>query len=69
MSNLRGIVKRWLTDNGYDGLCNVECGCRKNDLFPCGSDPGRCIPGYIEWFRYEDDFDNRQYKIVKKRKG
>ncbi len=67
MSDLRGIVKKWLTDNRYDGLCDAECGCLKNELFPCGSDPGMCIPGYIEWFK--DDFGNLQWKIVKKRKG
>ncbi len=68
VSNLKGIVKKWLTDNGYDGLYERECGCRKNDLFPCSSDPGRCKAGYILWFR--DDFGNRQWRIAaKKGKG
>ena len=65
--NTKGIVKKWLTDNGYDGLYEGGCGCRKSDLFPCGSDPGRCMPGKIEWFR--DDFGSRQWIIVKGRKG
>lgn len=67
VSNVKVILKKWLTDNGYDGLYEGECGCRKSDLFPCGSDPGMCMPGKIEWFK--DDFDNRQWKIVKGRKG
>ena len=65
--NTRGIVKKWLTDNGYDGLYEGECGCRKHDLFPCGSDPGRCAPGQILWIR--DEFGNREWRITKKGKG
>jgi hypothetical protein len=31
------IVKKWLKDNGYDGLCDPEskCGCELDDLRPC----------------------------------
>jgi len=62
---LKNIVKKYLTENGYDGLCDGDCGCRKNDLFPCGGDPGRCVPGYISWGK--DDFGNREWSIVPKK--
>jgi len=32
---LREIVKKWLIDNGYDGLCGDGCGCENEDLMPC----------------------------------
>jgi hypothetical protein len=40
------IVKKYLTDNGYDGLCTENCGCRLDDLAPCADDFTRCVPGY-----------------------
>jgi hypothetical protein len=33
---VREIVKKWLEDNKYDGLCTEGCGCECSDLFPCG---------------------------------
>ncbi len=42
------IVKRFLEENGFDGLYTDECGCFNiDDLFPCGSEciPD-CVPGY-----------------------
>jgi hypothetical protein len=46
--NVHQIVEKYLTDNGYDGLClpEQECGCHISDLFPCGSDPSQCQPGH-----------------------
>ena len=37
--NILEIVKDWLEQNGYDGLCDPEmpCGCMLNDLMPCGT--------------------------------
>jgi hypothetical protein len=45
---LKTIVKKWLKENEYDGLFSFDCGCRRNDLFPCGADPGHCEPGYLK---------------------
>lgn len=35
---VRTIVKLWLSDHGYDGLYNEECGCSVDDLMPCMND-------------------------------
>jgi len=41
------IVKKYLEENGYEGLCGEECGCELADLFPCGGDWAlECVPGY-----------------------
>lgn len=32
------IVKDWLKSHGYDGLYTDECGCRIEDLAPCGGE-------------------------------
>jgi hypothetical protein len=33
--NVGQIIKAYLDDNGYDGLCCEDCGCPKEKLFPC----------------------------------
>ena len=42
------ILKNWLTENGYDGLCSSggECACDVDDFVPCGADPSNCEPGH-----------------------
>lgn len=40
------IVAKYLTDNGYDGLCTELCGCLTEDLAPCGCGVDDCVPGY-----------------------
>jgi hypothetical protein len=47
--NAREIIKKYLEENGYDGLYNLEgeCGCIKDDLFPCESCPAECEAGYL----------------------
>jgi len=45
---VREIVKSWLEENEYDGLCGEEeCGCLTSDLMPCYNYTGECAPGYI----------------------
>ena len=46
--NVHGIVKKYLRDNGYDGLVQEfsECSCELSDLCPCDNDFGMCEPGY-----------------------
>lgn len=43
------IVKKYLLENKYDGLCDCEneCGCRLDDLAPCGEMSGRCEAGHL----------------------
>ena len=44
--NVAVIVKKYLEDNNYDGLCCSECGCLLDDLIPCNEFFGDCVPGY-----------------------
>jgi len=41
------IIKEWLEQNNYDGLCRPEdeCECFLCDLVPCGADFSECVPG------------------------
>lgn len=32
---IREIVRKWLEENGFDGLCGEECGCAIDDFAPC----------------------------------
>ena len=43
------ILKQGLKDNGYDGLVadHGECGCKLDNLAPCGESPMCCLPGYV----------------------
>ena len=36
MMTVKDIIKKYLEDNGYDGLCNEICGCGLDDFMPCG---------------------------------
>ena len=46
---VRDIVKKYLEDNGYDGLYEPgECACKIDDLAPCGSESvWYCTAGYL----------------------
>jgi len=45
---VKEIVKKYLEDNGYDGLCCPYCGCEINDLMPCDSVSGECEVAHKE---------------------
>ena len=52
------ILKKYLQDNGYDGLAGDECGCKIDDLFPCEScDIYQCEPGYLVTKGSHPDYD------------
>lgn len=46
--NTRRIVRKYLEDNGFDGLFDEdgECACKNDDLFPCDGSSFNCKPGY-----------------------
>ena len=46
--NVYDIVKKYLIDNGYDGLYTDDCGCLVDDLMPCSGcgDIINCQAGY-----------------------
>jgi hypothetical protein len=45
--NVLQIIKIWLKDNGYDGLCSTDCGCSLDNLAPCDREEiAECEPGY-----------------------
>ena len=45
--DVRGIVKKYLDDNKFDGLWSPEdCACEKDNLFPCDGPNGDCLPGH-----------------------
>lgn len=44
---VKEIIKKYLEDNGFDGLCTDDCGCGIDDLFPCCEDMcADCVPAY-----------------------
>lgn len=45
---IQEILEKWLDENGYDGLCNVdlECGCWIGDLMPCDCPSCDCEAGH-----------------------
>ncbi|MDR1911664.1 MAG: hypothetical protein LBQ52_04880 [Helicobacteraceae bacterium] len=51
--NVKEMVEKWLTDNGYDGLYNNDfdaddpCGCGLDDLICCDFPSVECcVPAY-----------------------
>lgn len=51
--DVRQIIKAWLEENGYDGLCNYitmdECECSTDDIAPCGEIQPDCQAGYHQY--------------------
>jgi hypothetical protein len=58
--NAREIVKSWLRERGYDGLCaeSEDCGCELEDLAPCELLCDTCFPAYRV---KEDSPDYKKY--------
>ncbi len=54
--NIKEIIEKHLDDNGFEGLCCEDCGCKKDDLFPCGGPGEECEPGY-KWPSDDPDYD------------
>ena len=48
MTTVRGIIDKYLRDNGYGGLVHPdsECGCEVGDIMPCEDQQGECAAGY-----------------------
>ena len=46
MIDVGDIIKKYLTDNGFDGLAGDECGCGIDELFPCDYVTPECQPAY-----------------------
>lgn len=40
------ILREYLKDNGFDGLCNEDCGCESPDLSPGNCLAEDCQAGY-----------------------
>lgn len=58
--NLREIAKKWLKENGYDGLAGENCGCFLDDLMPCDEPSIECRPGYKVVCPGEDKCDHSE---------
>lgn len=43
---VKTILRAFLWGQGYDGLCNENCGCSERDLAPCGEVKLYCKPAY-----------------------
>ena len=43
---VKEIVKKYLEENGLEGLCGLDCGCNLDDLMPCSCCCEKCVPGY-----------------------
>lgn len=41
------IISTWLKANGCDGLYTDNCGCKIDDLAPCGFSPWDCEAGVL----------------------
>jgi len=45
--NIKDMLKKYLKDNLYDGLYGEACGCKIDDLMPCGEAFDDCEAGYF----------------------
>ncbi len=63
------IVRKYLEENGYDGLCNpeLECGCGLSDLAPCGELGLDCVPAHAAESPDDLDYDYLYFPTKKER--
>ena len=57
---VKEIVKNYLENNQFGGLCSGHCGCELSDLFPCNGDcPAEgCEPAFKIMCERERDCEN-----------
>jgi hypothetical protein len=55
--NIKQMVEERLRKDGFDGLCCDGCGCRVEDLMPCGAPCMDCKPGHIRYGTFSDKKD------------
>ena len=62
---VKKIVENYLRENDYEGLQSEECGCRLDDLIPCGECCDNCEAGYkvIITAKNRDDFDRDREEL------
>lgn len=55
---IKDMVADRLRKDGMDGLCNTfDCGCRLDDLMPCGEPHPSCIAGRIRYGKFDHGTD------------
>jgi len=66
--NCLDIIRAYLRDHGYGGLCNSygECACSLKELRPCEQDCMECEPGHYVPSDGRDGFD---FHIVRDREA
>lgn len=62
MITVKEIVKAYLKEHGYDGLCGDECGCGIEDLAPCDERWGEghwgdCTAAHSRILREDEEID------------
>ncbi len=60
---VKSIMRKWLNENGFDGLFNDECACLRKDLMPCDCPGTNCQPGY----KIPCDCDCHEFHITRKK--
>ena len=43
---VKEIIKKYLKENGFDGLAGDSCGCFISDLMPCDNPSPDCSAGH-----------------------
>ena len=63
--NLFEVAKKWLEDNGFNGLCLPdECGCSVDNFMLCGEPSPHC-----EAVHLEEAYSTLDTTIIRRQKG